>query len=48
VAAGVDATYAAEVRVDGGAWQPVAGTVTIAGTPQALRVVTARPVLVGG
>ena len=43
----VDTTYAAEFRVDGGAWRDVAGTVTIPGDPQGLRVVTARPVLVG-
>ncbi|WP_345520525.1 hypothetical protein [Nocardioides conyzicola] len=44
----VDATYAAEFRVGGGPWRDVAGTVTIPGTPQQLRVVEARPVLVGG
>jgi hypothetical protein len=43
----VDTTYAAEFRVDGGPWRDVAGTVTIPGSPQGLRVVTARPVLVG-
>jgi hypothetical protein len=34
--------------VNGGPWRDVNGTVTIPGTPQPLRVVTARPVLVGG
>lgn len=48
VAPSVDTTYAAEFRVDGGPWRDVAGTVTIPGSPQSLRVVTARPVLVGG
>ncbi|MFC7492816.1 MULTISPECIES: hypothetical protein [unclassified Nocardioides] len=48
VAPSVDVTYAAEFRVDGGPWQDVPGTATITGSPQSLRVVTARPVLVGG
>ncbi|MDF1602763.1 hypothetical protein [Nocardioides sp. YIM 152315] len=48
VSPSVDVTYAAQFRVDGGPWQEVPGAVTIPGTPQALRVVTARPVLVGG
>ena len=48
VSPSVDTTYAAQFRVDGGPWRDVAGTVTIPGTPQALRVVEARPVLVGG
>ena len=48
VAPSVDTTYAAQFRVDGGPWRDVAGTVTIPGSPQALRVVAARPVLVGG
>lgn len=43
----VDTTYAAEFRVGGGPWRDVAGTVTIPGESQGLRVVTARPVLVG-
>lgn len=43
----VDTTYAAQFRVDGGPWRDVAGTVTIPGSPQTLRVVEARPVLVG-
>lgn len=48
VAPSVDTTYAAQFRVDGGPWRDVVGTVTIPGSPQALRVVEARPVLVGG
>lgn len=48
VAPSVDVTYAARFRVAGGPWRDVVGTVTIPGDPQALRVVEARPVLVGG
>ncbi|HEU5035846.1 MAG TPA: hypothetical protein VFT70_02495, partial [Nocardioides sp.] len=48
VSPSVDTTYAAQFRVDGGPWRDVDGTVTIPGAPQRLRVVTARPVLVGG
>ena len=48
VGVSVDTTYAAEFRVDGGSWRPVVGTVTIPGESESLRVVTARPVLVGG
>jgi hypothetical protein len=47
VAARVDTTYAAEFSVNGGPWREVGGTVTIPGDPEGLRVVTARPVLVG-
>lgn len=47
VAPSVDTTYAAQFRVDGGPWRDVAGAVTIPGSPQDLRVVEARPVLVG-
>lgn len=43
----VDTTYGADYRVDGGPWRPVSGTVTIAGAPQTLAVLTARPTLVG-
>ncbi len=43
----VDTTYTATYRVNGGGWQPVPGTVTIAGDEVPLRVVTARPQLVG-
>lgn len=47
VSPSVDITYGATYRVDGGAWQPVPGAVTVPGAPERLRVVTARPVLVG-
>lgn len=47
VSPSVDTTYAAQFRVGGGPWRDVQGTVTIPGTPEGLRVVTARPVLVG-
>ncbi len=43
----VDTTYTAVFRVGGGRWQPVPGAVTIRGTPVALRVLTASPILVG-
>jgi len=48
VSPSVDTTYAAQFRVGSGPWRDVAGTVTIPGSPQELRVVEARPVLVGG
>jgi hypothetical protein len=47
VAPRVDTTYAAQFRVNGGPWRDVAGTVTIPGGARGLRVVEARPVLVG-
>jgi hypothetical protein len=43
----VDTTYAAQFRVNGGAWRDVNGTVTIPGAPVQLQVRTATPVLVG-
>jgi hypothetical protein len=43
----VDTTYTARFRVNGGPWQDVTGTVTIAGPAIALRVVEATPVLSG-
>ncbi len=43
----VDTTYAAQFRVNGGPWRDVDGTVTIAGSPTRLQVLTASPVLVG-
>jgi hypothetical protein len=43
----VDTTYTARFRVNGGPWQGVNGTVTIAGPAIALRVVGATPVLSG-
>ncbi|GAA4367153.1 hypothetical protein GCM10023146_11200 [Nocardioides caricicola] len=48
VAPSVATTYAAQFRVGNGPWRDVSGTVTIPGAPQSLRVVEARPVLVGG
>lgn len=48
VSPSVDTTYSAEFSLDGGrTWTPVDGTVTINGTAASLRVVEARPVLVG-
>ena len=47
VSPSVDTTYAAQFRVGGGPWRDVAGTVTIPGARRTLRVVEARPVLVG-
>ncbi len=43
----VDTTYTATYRVNGGPAQPVPGSVTIPGAAVPLRVVTARPQLVG-
>lgn len=43
----VDTVYAAQFRVGGGAWQPVNGTVTVAGAAVPLQAVEARPKLVG-
>ena len=43
----MDTTYTAEFRVNGGAWQDVPGSVTIAGTSVDLEVLTATPTLVG-
>jgi hypothetical protein len=43
----VDVTYAAEFRVDGGAWQQIPQTVRIGGPSVSLRVVEATPVLSG-
>lgn len=47
VAPSVDTTYTAQYRVNGGAWQDVPGSVTIAGAPVDLQVLTATPTLVG-
>lgn len=47
VQAWVDTTYSADWRVGQGAWTPVNGTVTIAGDPVGLTVLTASPQLVG-
>lgn len=43
----VDVTYRARFRVNGGAWQDIDETVTIAGPPRALRVSEATAVLSG-
>ena len=43
----VDTTYTATYRVNGGAWGPVPGSVTIPGESVGLEVLTATPVLVG-
>jgi hypothetical protein len=47
VAPSVDTTYTATYRVNGGPWQDVPGSVTIAGAPVDLQVLTATPTLVG-
>ena len=43
----VDTTYTAAFRVNGGPWRDVPGSVTIAGPPVDLQVLTATPTLVG-
>jgi hypothetical protein len=43
----VDTTYTADFRVNGGAWQPVPGSVTIPGESVDLEIVEASPTLVG-
>ena len=47
VQAQVDVTYTGRYRFDDGDWQPLPDTLTVAGTPQQLRVLTATPHLVG-
>ena len=47
VAPSVDTTYTAQFSVNGGPWQEVPGSVTIAGEPVELEVLTATPTLVG-
>jgi hypothetical protein len=47
VAPSVDTTYTARFRVNGGPWRDVPGSVTIAGPPVDLAVLTATPTLVG-
>ena len=47
VAPSVDTTYTATYRVNGGRWINVQGSVTIAGAPVDLEVLTATPTLVG-
>ena len=43
----VDVTYAGDYRVDGGLWKTLPTTITKAGTPVSLVVLTATPHLVG-
>lgn len=43
----VDTVYAGRYRVDGGAWTTIPQTLTVAGDPVPLRVLEAKPVLVG-
>ena len=43
----LDTTWVADYRVNGGSWRPVPGSVTIAGSPNNLRAIEARPTLVG-
>ena len=45
--ASVDVTYTARFRVNGGAWQDIAETVTITGPATSLRVQRGDPVLSG-
>jgi hypothetical protein len=47
VAPSVDTTYTATFSVNGGPWQDVPGSVTVAGAPVDLEVLTATPTLVG-
>jgi hypothetical protein len=43
----LDTTWVADYRVNGGTWRPVPGSATIAGSPNNLRAIEARPTLVG-
>lgn len=43
----VDTTYTGRYRVNGDAWQPIPGSLTVPGEPVALRVRSASPHLVG-
>ncbi|HEX6150783.1 PKD domain-containing protein, partial [Nocardioides sp.] len=47
VAPSVDTTYTGRYRVNGDAWQEIPGSLTVAGEPEALRVRSASPQLVG-
>ena len=47
VAPSVDVTYTARFRVEGGGWQDIGETVTIAGPPTALRISEATALLSG-
>ncbi|HQR28576.1 MAG TPA: hypothetical protein PLP61_16145, partial [Nocardioides sp.] len=43
----VDTVYSGRYSVNGGPWTPIPQTLTVPGDPVALRVLSARPVLVG-
>jgi hypothetical protein len=43
----VDVTYSGDYRVDGGPWRRIPTTLTKAGVPVGLQVLTATPHLVG-
>ena len=43
----VDVTYAGRFRIEGGPWLPIPETLTVAGAPARLEVITARVHLVG-
>ena len=47
VSPSVDVTYQGRYRVDGGDWVPIPDTLTVAGTPVDLQVLSATPHLVG-
>ena len=47
VSPSVDVTYQGRYRVDGQQWVPIPDTLTVAGTPVALQVLSATPHLVG-
>ncbi|MGH3345435.1 MAG: hypothetical protein ACRDO4_00510 [Nocardioides sp.] len=44
----VDTTYKGRYRVNGDSWQEIPGSLTVRGEPEALRVRSASPHLVGG
>jgi predicted secreted Zn-dependent protease len=48
LAPSVDTTYSGRYRVNGGEWAAIPDTVTVAGTPGQLEVVSAKPQLVAG
>lgn len=47
VSPSVATTYQGRYRINGGGWQPIPGTLTLQGEPEALRVRSASPRLVG-
>ena len=47
VSPSVDVTYQGRYRVDGGGWVPIPDTLTVAGTPVDVQVLSATPHLVG-